>query len=109
MVADPSPRFAIMRALRSVPNPIDRRQAVPATKTGSKSLDKIVARFKNGFELEPISANHWRVRNPQGELVEWQGKAVRLNTNDSALPSIEDELGKAGVLRAERKRRVLTE
>jgi uncharacterized protein DUF6551 len=84
--------------------------AVSQEELPTKELRDLRRRFKKGYELERTRGNHFRVRSPRGELVEYHGKAVRLNANPQAINSIEHDLNAAGVLRAAaRKPRRLSE
>jgi hypothetical protein len=64
-------------------------------------------RFRPGFELERTGGGHYRVRNAEGDLVQYQGKNLTLTGTGKTpeLTAMEDALKKSGVLKDPGERR----
>jgi uncharacterized protein DUF6551 len=70
-------------------------------------LGDLVKRFKRGYTVERTRGGHYRVLNPKGERVQYQGKNLTLTVNPGprSLTAMQVALSSAGVLRdAERRR-----
>lgn len=75
----------------------------------TKELRDLADQMKRGYTLERTSAGHFRVRNPQGGLVQLKGKNLRVAASVRNISSVEADFKSAGVLRGERKPRRLSE
>lgn len=64
-------------------------------------------RFRDGFEIERTGGGHYRVRDPEGRLVSYQGKNLTLTgtgRGGRAVANMEADLKAAGVLKDPRER-----
>lgn len=67
-------------------------------------LGDLVRRFKKGYTVERTGGGHYRVRDPQGQLVQYQGKNLTLSGTGraNAQARMETALKRTNVLRGER-------
>jgi len=65
----------------------------------SKTLRALARRLKPGYELERTRANHFRLRDPDGELVQWKGKNLTLNQNEQHEDAMTEQLEAVGALK----------
>src|SRR5262245_34644537 len=66
----------------------------------TKELKEAARKFKRGYTIESVRGGaHFRVRNPQGDLVQWRGKNLTLNKNARQNDAMEAALQGAGVFK----------
>lgn len=75
----------------------------------SKELRDLAEKMKRGYTLERTSGNHFRVRNPQGELVQFKDKNLRVTSSVRNMNSVEADFKSAGVLKAPPKPKRMTQ
>jgi hypothetical protein len=70
--------------------------------TGSKVLAELEAQFKKGYSMEQTGGGHYRVRGPNGKVVELNGKVLSLTGTahgGRAANNMRAQLKSAGVLK----------
>ena len=75
--------------------------------TGSPELNELIREFKQGYTLERTGGGHYRVRDPQGNYVEHNGKVLSLTGTahgGRAINNIEAQLKAANVLKGTERR-----